>query len=648
MSIESRSGQYGTVFEHWQIKELVGQGSGGQTAVFLLNRNDSFQESCALKVVNLIEESGRYEDMPDYCKMEYIEALEECKAQATAEVKMMLDLRGNTNVVDYLDHKFVSWTDEHSFGCDLLIRMELLTDLRSFLRKGKVFREEEILKLGKDICTALVLCHENNILHRDIKPENILMNKKGNYKLGDFGISRLLDASAVATATTGIGTPEYAAPEQSFGSYDARVDIYSLGLVLYELGNNNHLPFITSSYISAAKMRDAMQKRLLGTILPKPCNVGEEFAAVILKACAYDPKERYRSAEEFLNALNGIKCTASVLPAALPEELYEEPLENAIPDHPEEDIPSQDYRTVPAHAASVPEPAREESMAAVKKPASWRWLWVCVCAIALVLCCAAAALLLFGGTGKPNDEKYAVSILITKMPDKTLYQVQEALDPSGLVLTVTYSDGSEEQLDSGFACSPEILSEAGRNMITVSYRNLATEYVVVVQEPVTDPPEETTAPEETNAPEETTIPEETVASLPPLMPVQGEIIMPYAIDTLAFNPTTRDWRNHDGIDIAAEEGTEVCAVMDGTVYAAYHDNLLGYTVVIHHDGGYVTQYSNLSLNVLVEAGQQVQRGQAIGYVGKSALVESALEPHLHFYVELNKKSVNPERFLIQE
>lgn len=103
MSIESRSNQYGTVFEHWQIKEMLGQGSGGKTAVFRLSRNDSFKEACALKVINLIEERGRLEDLPDYRKREYLGALEECKNRATPEVKMMLDLRGSSNVVDYLD-----------------------------------------------------------------------------------------------------------------------------------------------------------------------------------------------------------------------------------------------------------------------------------------------------------------------------------------------------------------------------------------------------------------------------------------------------------------------------------------------------------------------------------------------------------------
>ena len=249
MSIESRSNQYGTVFEHWQILEAIWQRTDGKTAVFLLKRNDSFRDTSAMKVISLIEERGRYDDLPAYRKKEYNDALKECMAKATPEVEMMCALRGHTNVVDYMDHKFHNWSDSSGFGCDLLIRMELLEDLRSIIRKGKIFSEKEILRIGRDIATALVLCHSHGIHHRDIKPENIMVNKEGNYKLGDFGISRLLDASPMAMASTGRGTPEYAAPEQFNGHHDTRSDIYSLGLVLYELRNRNKLPFATSSYV---------------------------------------------------------------------------------------------------------------------------------------------------------------------------------------------------------------------------------------------------------------------------------------------------------------------------------------------------------------------------------------------------------------
>ena len=82
-------------------------------------------------------------------------------------------------------------------------------------------------------------------------------------------------------------------------------------------------------------------------------------------------------------------------------------------------------------------------------------------------------------------------------------------------------------------------------------------------------------------------------------PVSGETIYDYAMESLSYNETTRDWRVHNGIDIAAEAGTKVCAAADGTVYTTYQDDTMGHTVVIRHEGGYVTVYSSLAENISV-------------------------------------------------
>lgn len=300
MSIESRSRQYGAIAGHWRIRDFLGSGSGGKSAVFRLVHTDSDSVESALKVVNLIEKRGTLDSLTESRKTEYERVKQECKDLAEREVLLMNRLQGRTNIVAYSDHTFVDWTDETGFGCDLLIRMELLKDLRTQIEAERRFGQDEILKIGRDICTALVLCHEKNILHRDIKPENIFYNEDGNYKLGDFGVSRILSAAPMSKASTGVCTPEYAAPEQLSGKYDKRVDIYSLGLVLYELSNGNRLPFAASSYVTETEV----QERMLGTPLPAPCNASEPLAAVILKACAYDPEDRYQTAEDFLDALN--------------------------------------------------------------------------------------------------------------------------------------------------------------------------------------------------------------------------------------------------------------------------------------------------------------------------------------------------------
>ena len=126
MSIESRTRRYGKVFDHFQIGEFLGSGSGGKSAVFKLGRIDSTRGKSALKVINLIEEKGSINSLSAYRRNEYEQAKHECKKSAEQEAFLMEEMQGNTNVVDYSDHTFVDWQDETGFGYDMLIRMELL------------------------------------------------------------------------------------------------------------------------------------------------------------------------------------------------------------------------------------------------------------------------------------------------------------------------------------------------------------------------------------------------------------------------------------------------------------------------------------------------------------------------------------------
>ena len=99
------------------------------------------------------------------------------------------------------------------------------------------------------------------------------------------------------------------------------------------------------------------------------------------------------------------------------------------------------------------------------------------------------------------------------------------------------------------------------------------------------------------------------------------------------------------MDIAAEAGTIVCAAADGEVYTVYEDAEMGMTVVIRHDGGYVTTYASLAEKILVKPGEQVKLGQAIGCVGSTALLETAIGDHVHFSVSCNDEPMDPMEFL---
>ena len=128
-------------------------------------------------------------------------------------------------------------------------------------------------------------------------------------------------------------------------------------------------------------------------------------------------------------------------------------------------------------------------------------------------------------------------------------------------------------------------------------------------------------------------------------PLEGETVAAFSMDMLDYNPTTRDWRVHNGMDIAAEAGTAVCAAADGTVYSVFEDDTMGTTVVIRHENGYVTTYASLAKEPAVKPGDKVTLGQTIGTVGDTALLECAIGEHVHFSVTHNDEPVDPAEFL---
>lgn len=217
------------------------------------------------------------------------------------EITLMDNLKGAQNIVGIEDYRIIE--REGEIGWDIFIRMELLTPFDSFV-SAPDFSQRDVIKLGVDICTALESCEQNYIIHRDIKPDNIFISRFGEYKLGDFGIARKLETTQANLSRK--GTLNYMAPEvYKSEEYGSNVDIYSLGLVLYTLLNNNRIAFLPPypQPITYTDNEEALSKRLSGQPVPYPCNAGPSLGAVIAKACAYNPRERYQTATEFKNAL---------------------------------------------------------------------------------------------------------------------------------------------------------------------------------------------------------------------------------------------------------------------------------------------------------------------------------------------------------
>ena len=182
----------------------------------------------------------------------------------------------------------------------------------------------------------------------------------------------------------------------------------------------------------------------------------------------------------------------------------------------------------------------------------------------------------------------------------------------------------------------------------VSLEETVAEVPAVIEDGVdvpaiaTQPAPKTTKPAPTE--EATTAPTER-KPLKTMSPVSGESISGYSMEALSYNQTTRDWRVHNGVDLAAEAGAEVKVAADGEVYTVFEDDSMGTTVVIRHADGYTTKYASLAENVSVKPGDTVTMGQVIGYASDSAIVESTLGAHVHFGVTCNDVPVDPAEFL---
>ncbi|SDJ89974.1 M23 family metallopeptidase [Natronincola ferrireducens] len=128
-------------------------------------------------------------------------------------------------------------------------------------------------------------------------------------------------------------------------------------------------------------------------------------------------------------------------------------------------------------------------------------------------------------------------------------------------------------------------------------------------------------------------------------PVVGKVGLPYATDRLVYHKTLDHWSTHRGMDIHAEVGAPVRAVLDGEVVEVINDTIMGITITLQHDDELLTRYSNLSTDAMVKMGQRVTKGQVISGVGRTAAIKTEEGPLLHFQVILNGETVDPQNYL---
>ncbi len=311
MTIDERiKTKYLKVFHDWIIVgDMIGRGSQGKTAVYRIEKeNTGFTETGALKIINVFEATDNGGEETEKIDRE----IAEVRKQAETELAAMNRMKGHPNIVSYHEFQFEEYRDGSRRGADLLIRMDFLENVGKKEKEGVSYPEKEIIRMGLDLSRALTECHKRGILHRDIKPDNIFQNDYG-YLLGDFGIAKYSEETELVASTIA-GSYPYAAPELFRlgpaivkGKYDKRVDIYALGLSLYELANANKIPFASSTY----KRPEDIKKRLDGMALPAPSGAGERLSGIILKACAFRPEDRFQDAEEMARSLEELMLELS-------------------------------------------------------------------------------------------------------------------------------------------------------------------------------------------------------------------------------------------------------------------------------------------------------------------------------------------------
>ena len=299
--------KYEPLWGKWIVKRKLGEGGFG--AVYEVECDKFDSKPCAVKII-----SSKNEDIYKRMPMGVTLSSNEFEKQKEKEVKrkekeleLMNRLQGEENIVTIYDGDVY----EHEDGIDVIIRMELLENLVSYIQKKQISSDEEwrklVIKIGIDICKALEICEQKRIVHRDIKPENIFVNKKGTFKLGDFGISRELSKSASRSLKSQAGTELYMSPEafDVLSKVDIRTDIYSLGITMYQCLNDGMPPFWKDGDYDARE--NAIRTRLSGTAIPVPKKDNGQLWKIVQKASRFNRENRYQHASEMRRDLEKLK-----------------------------------------------------------------------------------------------------------------------------------------------------------------------------------------------------------------------------------------------------------------------------------------------------------------------------------------------------
>ena len=313
LDISDRLTTYEPLWENWYKDSFIGGGAFGK--VYKLKQNFFGETRYSAVKILPIDLTNELSTMSNG-KEQFIE---QRKASVVQEIKNMYKLKGQKNLVQCIAHNIKDICDDNGnvVGFDVLIQMEYYVSLTNYMRDNGMLSPDQVEKLATDIATGLKAMHDINMLHRDIKPGNIFVDKNGDLALGDFGISKQEMRSSYSTIA---GTHSFIAPEvwkirDTNKRYTKTADIYSYGIVLYCLLNNNMLPLVNEGS-NQNDIEAAIDARLAGQPFPPPKNGSDKLKSIVMKCCEYRPEDRFQSMGEVLSALNDQSFRISPKPAA--------------------------------------------------------------------------------------------------------------------------------------------------------------------------------------------------------------------------------------------------------------------------------------------------------------------------------------------
>ncbi|MGN0709849.1 MAG: Stk1 family PASTA domain-containing Ser/Thr kinase [Anaerovoracaceae bacterium] len=332
----------------------------------------------------------------------------------------------------------ISVYDVGQEGSIYYIVMELVDGrpLSDIIKERAPMDYKEVIRISRQVASALSLAHKNNIIHRDIKPHNIMITDDGTAKLGDFGIAKAISDSTLTETSKVIGSVHYFSPEQARGQYvDEKSDIYSLGIVMYEM-LTGRVPFDGDNPVQVALMH------INDDIIPPSqivSGIPPQLEKIVMKATDKFQSNRYRSADEMLSDLNNIDFVTNMVGNSVfaANEPAQQPVQNTQP------APVQETQ---------PAPQQSSSGNGRKKKKTGKIIAIVA---VIALCALAAAYAVPKIISSQNAKKEAAAkVTVPDVTEKSYENAKSELEDAGFVVE-RGDDVNSDSVDEGDVVSQD-------------------------------------------------------------------------------------------------------------------------------------------------------------------------------------------------